>query len=110
MREINVRAAPIILVALAACLLAGCQDDLDRRDTITPWSGDDIAANEAIETINPWPRQAFDDRQVTQGSKAEDAMKIYRLPPATPSSAPATSSVAPAAAAPVSGAPGTLGN
>jgi hypothetical protein len=100
------RRASILLVVVASCLLAGCEDDLARRDTIAPWAGDDIAANEAIQTVNPWPREAFDDRQVTQGSKVEDAMRIYRLPPALPSAAPETTSAVPAAAAPVVGAPG----
>lgn len=92
------------LAAVLAVGLAGCEEHFARTDTITPWSGDAPAANAAMETINPFPRAAFDTRQVTQGSKVEDAMKIYRLPPAIPSTAPATSEIAPPPG-PVSGGP-----
>jgi hypothetical protein len=75
-----------------------------RRDAIRPWSGDDVAANAAIQTVNPWPDVAFRQRATMQGSKAEDAVKLYRAPPPPPAAAPSTTDVAAPAASPGGGA------
>ncbi|HUZ66693.1 MAG TPA: hypothetical protein VMU56_03415 [Beijerinckiaceae bacterium] len=78
--ERSVRA--LVVAALLAFTLAGCSESVfARRDQITPWSGDDLAQNAAIQTINPWPRAAFEPPGPTRGSKVENAMKLYRAPP-----------------------------
>jgi len=75
------RARAIAATALIAFALSACtNDELARRDRLTPWSGDANARNAAIQTINPWPRAAFSSQGPTLGSKAEEAMQVYRAP------------------------------
>lgn len=77
--------------ALAALvLLGGCSENLARSDMITPYAGDALAANAAIQTIDPWPAAAANRRSSTDGQKALGALKRYRAgetgtEPASPS-------------------------
>jgi hypothetical protein len=108
---VRVRIDRRVVEVVAVCALAGsltaCSDNLARRDAMTPWSGDDVARNAAVQTINPWPNEAFDRRATTVGSKAEDAMKIYHMPPPAPAAAPSTTDAAAPAANPGSAAVAT---
>ena len=47
---------PLLAVLLTS--LAGCADYANHRDTVTLAAGDAVAANAAIQTIDPWPRGA----------------------------------------------------
>ncbi len=58
--------------------LAGCADPLARRDTIAFSSGNAVAANRAIQTIDPWPRQSYMRGQEWHGDKAARAIHRYR--------------------------------
>ncbi|MBC2837494.1 hypothetical protein [Paragemmobacter straminiformis] len=45
-----------------AALLAGCADYMNRRDSVSARAGDAVEGNLAIQTINPQPPAAFQNR------------------------------------------------
>lgn len=61
-----------------ALFAAGCDDYLERRDTITLGVGDSVSVNKATQTINRWPRAARQDRWVSDGERARIAVSRYR--------------------------------
>jgi hypothetical protein len=91
------------LVLVMSC--GACSDILARRDTIAYSAGNSIAANRAIQTIDPYPRRSFVRGQHTDGVKAQQAAHRYLSPEgsgpvsAAPSIAPASSQGAAAPAA-----------
>lgn len=60
---------------------------LRRSDTITLHAGDAVAHNNAVQTINPWPYWAGNDRINMEGNRAALAIKRYQenksIPPMT---------------------------
>ncbi len=68
--------AAVCLVALAAC-----SESMARRDAINPSLGNAIAANTALQTIDPWPRYVEKTHIHTDGAKASNAIDAYRAPP-----------------------------
>jgi hypothetical protein len=54
------------------CALAAsaCDHYLDRRDTVTFGAGDAVAANKAMQIIDPWNQAS---RTIEHGSSAEQA-------------------------------------
>ena len=66
------------LFAAMALGLAGCSDTLRRSDFITAHTGDSIAANNAIQIVDPWRREAFDTRLPADGARASGPVKRYR--------------------------------
>ena len=81
------------VVAFFACLslpslLIGCRDN-DHVDTLHLNTGDAIARNKAIQTIDPWPRQAFKRRHATNGQRVIRAYDKYQeATPAKPAKKP----------------------
>lgn len=75
-------AAPVlmrwVLLCGVALFAAGCDDYLERRDTITLGVGDAVSVNKATQTINRWPRAAREDRWVSDGERARIAVSRYR--------------------------------
>ena len=79
-------------LALAATLLAsvsmlgGCFENWDpaherylrRSDFITLGAGDAVAHNKAVQTINPWPAWASNDRINMDGDRAYIAVRRYK--------------------------------
>ena len=50
--------------ALLAAMLGGCSDIyFDRRDTVTLYSGEAMAANRVTQTIDPWPAASGQAKQ-----------------------------------------------
>jgi hypothetical protein len=93
-----------LMVALAAALvLSGCEHDryADRRDSVTFGAGDSIAANKALQIIDPWPQDARTIRHGTSGEQAAAAMEKLRrrTAAASPAPPPATLTLSPAPAA-----------
>lgn len=73
-----------ILTVLAAGL-SGCmhlEDNVtqyvQRTDKITLSAGNDVASNEAIQTIDPWPRASADRRIPANGERMAGAHERYR--------------------------------
>ena len=54
------RGAAALAAALGLTALAGCVDHLDRRETISPYAGEALAANRLAQTVNPWGSGATD--------------------------------------------------
>lgn len=82
-----------IAAGLAALVLgttlAGCSDlYFDRRDAVTLGAGDAIAANEAEQTIDPWPAHSGNTNLAADGQRMQAAVERYRtdkvVPPVDP--------------------------
>ena len=58
--------------------LAGCADAVVRHDEMWSYAGDAVAANRAIQTIDPWPRASESTRFATNGAVIARAMARYR--------------------------------
>ncbi len=76
-----------VSAASACVLLSGCDDYLERRDTITLGVGDSVAVNKATQTINRWPAAARQDRWLSDGERARSAVSRYRSRTVTPPTA-----------------------
>ena len=72
---------------LLSAVLGGCSDHyFDRRDTVTLYSGEAMAANRVTHMVDPWPPYSGQTRLVYSGEKAAVASERYRtgrvIPPA----------------------------
>ncbi len=86
------------LIVLAALQLAACDNYVDRRDSVTFGAGDAIAANKAMQIIDPWPQSARTIQHGVSGEQAEAIMEKFRKasrgdPGATTSAPPASQSL-----------------
>ena len=74
------RAAGAIVAAVTLCvMLAGCSDIyLDRRDTVAFTANDAVAANAALQTVDPWPRNSGNTNIAFNGQKMQSAVERYR--------------------------------
>jgi len=66
---------------LLAMTLAGCADPglyLDRRDSIALGAGDAVAADAALQTVDPWPPQSKNTRIAENGQRMQSAVERYR--------------------------------
>ena len=67
------------LGAVAAVLaLCGCHDPAAHHDFVDPTIGDAIAANRAMQIVDPWPRGSFDRGSRTDGGRVEKTISDYR--------------------------------
>jgi type IV pilus biogenesis protein CpaD/CtpE len=73
MKSLHVTLLPIACLALSAC-----NQYLERKDTITMSAGDAVAANEAAQVIDPWPRHSQNNNIPMDGVKAQRAIQQYR--------------------------------
>jgi len=85
-------------LAIAACLLgtalAGCSDlYLERRETVSPLSGESLAANRVVQTIDPWSRASANHNIAYSGEKMQTASERYRTGRVIPPVNATTSSV-----------------
>ena len=71
-------AAGLAAVMLAAAL-GGCSEMyFARRDTIAAGAGDAIAANEAMQTVDPWPAPSGNTNIAFNGQRMQSAIERYR--------------------------------
>jgi len=85
--------APALLVAGT---LAGCAEPdfyFDRRDTVSLHAGDAVATNIAVQTIDPWPREAGRRDIAYNGDRMQAAGERYRTGKTIPLRGLSTSSV-----------------
>jgi hypothetical protein len=68
----------VLFGALAVLALGGCVDPGAHRDFIDPTIGDAVAANKAMQTVNPWPRGSFDTHLAGNGGRAATSIEQYR--------------------------------
>ena len=60
-------------------VLAGCSDlYFDRRETVSFGAGDAVAADAALQTIDPWPRGSENRDFRTNGPRVAGAIERYR--------------------------------
>ncbi len=86
MAHINrLRIASIVgAVAVCATMLPACEDFQEfeqyraRRDAITPYVGDSVRHNMAVQTIDPWPHYARNNEIGLDGHRAVIAAERYR--------------------------------
>jgi hypothetical protein len=84
----------IAAVVALGFVLAGCSDIyFDRRDTIALSGGDAVAANEAAQTIDPWPPGSNNPNIPANGQKMQIAVERYRTDRVIPPANPTTSDV-----------------
>ncbi|MBK9078786.1 MAG: hypothetical protein IPL91_06460 [Hyphomicrobium sp.] len=74
----GVLGAKIMVVAVAATITGGCDEYLDRRDTVSRGAGESVAFNKATQTIDRWPPVARRDRWNSDGERARLAVDHYR--------------------------------
>jgi hypothetical protein len=71
-------AAALASAALGASL-GGCSEMyFDHRDGVTLGAGDAIAANEATQTIDPWPARSANTNIAENGQRMQSAIERYR--------------------------------
>jgi hypothetical protein len=62
--------------------LAGCDHWLTRRETISYQTGDAVAWNRTVHTIDPWPAASADTRIPTSGRRIATVIERYEKGPA----------------------------
>jgi len=78
-------AAGLIALAGLGALQAGCSDLYwDRRETVALSGGDAIAANAAMQMVDPWPPRSGDKNIAFEGQRMEAAVERYRTNKVTP--------------------------
>lgn len=83
----------VTVTVLLGTTLAGCSDlYFDRRESVMFGSGDAVAANIAVQTIDPWPAVAADRNLHANGERIQRAMERYRQNKTTPLQTTSTSS------------------
>ncbi|MGH6672988.1 MAG: hypothetical protein ACRECV_13580 [Xanthobacteraceae bacterium] len=71
-------AVAVTATALGA-MLGGCSDSyMARSDTIALGAGDAIAANEAMQTMDPWSPQSGNTNIPANGQRMQAAVERYR--------------------------------
>jgi hypothetical protein len=71
--------AAAVAVATLGTMLGGCaQMYWDHRDTVALSAGDAIAANEAMQTIDPWPARSNNTNLAFNGQRMQSAAERYR--------------------------------
>jgi uncharacterized membrane protein YgcG len=83
----------VTVTVLLGMTLAGCSDlYFDRRESVMFSSGDAVAANVAMQTIDPWPAVAADRKLHANGERMQRAIERYRQNKTTPLQTTSTSS------------------
>lgn len=71
--------AAALAVGALGMTIGGCsQIYLDRRDSIALSAGDAIAANDAVQVIDPWPPRSGNTNLVFSGQRMQAAAERYR--------------------------------
>ena len=67
------------MAILLGAMLGGCSENyFDRRDSVTLYSGEAMAANRVTQTIDPWPPGSGNRNFAYSGEKAATASERYR--------------------------------
>ena len=68
--------APMIIGTTV--LFAGCQQYVERTDSVTNHAGNHLAVNEAKMVVDPWNRNAYNNNIDGDGKRLGDAVKRYK--------------------------------
>ena len=70
----------VVAATLLGTVLAGCSNVYtDRRETISPLTGDAVAANRVTQMIDPWSKASANNNIVYSGEKMQSASERYRM-------------------------------
>ncbi len=78
---------------VVSVIVSGCNQSIARRDSISPNFGNAMAANTALQTVDPWPRYVENTHIHTDGAKTGNAIENYQNPSSSSSSTSSTSLV-----------------
>ncbi len=96
---VRIVAAALAIGALGVTIGGCSQIYLDRRDAIALSAGDAIAANQAVQVIDPWPPRSGNTNIVFNGQRMQAAAERYRsntiVQPVDPMAPQATVAAAP---------------
>ncbi len=73
-----------------ALTLAGCNEYLDRRDSISPVSGDAVRQNMVTHVIDPWPPYSQNRNITLSGERAVENTALPKEAPDAPKARSAT--------------------
>ncbi|MEM7067308.1 MAG: hypothetical protein AAF478_00365 [Pseudomonadota bacterium] len=59
-------------------VISGCQQNYIRHEGVTTHAGNHLAANEAKMVVDPWNRNAYNNRIEGDGQRLGDAVKRYK--------------------------------
>lgn len=96
----RIRSALQLGAAGLALATAACTDYRERRETIFPGAGDAVAANRAINTLDPWSPASRRTRLTHDGARMAKAIERYREGPTPPGAGAASTTLTIAPAAP----------
>lgn len=89
------KSAPWAALVMLAAALGGCSDIYyDRRETIALGADDHIAANTAIQMVDPWPYYVGNKNLAFNGQRMQAAVERYRNNRVIPPTNTTTSSFA----------------
>jgi hypothetical protein len=75
----------VIAAAALGAVLGGCSSIYtDHRDGVTLGVGNAIAANETLQTIDPWPAPSGNTNIAANGQRMQAAVERYRNDKVTP--------------------------
>ena len=81
------------MAMLLGAMLGGCSENyFDRRDSVTLYSGEAMAANRVTQTIDPWSAASGKRQIAYNGEKAAAASERYRTGKVIAPVSPLTSS------------------
>ena len=75
--------APAVAV-VAVLALGGCNEYLERRDSISVTSGDAVRQNVVTHVIDPWPRQSRNRNITLSGERAVENTSVTNEAPEDP--------------------------
>lgn len=80
LRSTNAPGLRALIASLGlGALLAGCSDIYyDRRDTILFGADDAVASNNAVQTVDPWPKESANRNVPANGQRIAAAIVRYR--------------------------------
>ena len=79
-----------LFLAMAAGLMSGCADYLNRYDTVTLAAGDTQKHNLLLQTVDPFNPNSEVTAIPTDGQRAADAVRKYRTSQQAGAAAPQT--------------------
>jgi hypothetical protein len=73
------RVLRVFVMLMIAATAVGCSDFYTaRRDTISLGGGDALAANQAEQTVDPWPQQSYNPNLAFDGARMQGAIERYK--------------------------------
>ncbi|MBX9760267.1 MAG: hypothetical protein K2Y29_15930 [Beijerinckiaceae bacterium] len=86
----DAKIAKLAALAALALMLAGCNEYLDRRDSISPVTGDAVRQNMVTHVIDPWSRHSRDRNITLSGERAVANTNVTKEAPDAPQTRSAT--------------------